>query len=64
MEFAEAQFNRGKKVCPRLDEHQGFGGGFDRFLPSIDRMDIVNDVDASCKLLGDKSGRDATGFLW
>jgi hypothetical protein len=64
VEFAQAQFDRGKKVCARLDEHQGFGGGFDRSLPSIDRMDIVNDIDAGCELLGDESGRDATGFLW
>jgi hypothetical protein len=27
-------------------------------------MDIVNDIDAGCQLLGDESGRDATGFLW
>ena len=64
VEFAQAQFDRGKKGCARLDEHQGFGGGFDRSLPSIDRMDIVNDIDAGCELLGDKSGRDATGLLW
>ena len=25
VEFAQAQFDRGKKVCARLDEHQGFG---------------------------------------
>ena len=64
VEFAQAQFDRGKKLCARLDEHQGFGGGFDRAVPSIDRMDIVNDIDAGCELLGDESGRDAMGFLW
>jgi len=45
LEFAQAQFDRGKKVSARLDEHQGFGGGFDRALPSTDRTDIVNDID-------------------
>src|SRR5260370_26259657 len=64
VELAQAQFDRGKKVCARLDEHQGFGCGFHRSLPSIDRMDIGNDIDAGCELLGDESGRDATGFLW
>ena len=64
MEIAQAQFDRGKKVCTRLNEHQGFSSGFGCALPSIDRMDIVNDIDAGCELLGDESGRDATGFLW
>jgi len=64
VKFAETQFDCGKKGCARLDEHQGFGSGFDRFVPSINRMDIVNDIDAGCELLGDESGRDAAGFLW
>ena len=64
VEFAQAQFDRGKKGCARLDEHQGFGGGFDRSLPSIDRMDIVNDINACCEFLGDQSARDAASFLW
>jgi hypothetical protein len=64
VEFAQAQFDRGKKMCPHLDEHQGFDGGFDRALPSIDRMDIVNDINACCEFLGDQSARDAASFLW
>lgn len=64
VEFAQTPFDRWNKVCARLDEHQGFGGGFDRALPSIDRLDIVNNIDAGCKLLGDESGPDATRFLW
>jgi hypothetical protein len=64
VEFAQAQLDRGKKMYPRLDEHQGFGGGFDRALPSIDRMDIVNDINACCEFLGDQSARDAASFLW
>ena len=64
MEVAQAQFDRGKEVCARLNEHQRFGGGFGRALPLIDRIDIIKDIDTGCELLVDESCRDATGFLW
>ena len=64
VEFVKAQFNRGKKICPRFDEHQGFGGGFDRPLPAVNRIDIVNDIDTGRGLLGNQSARDAASFLW
>ena len=64
MEVAQAQFNRGKKACSRLNEHQSLSSGFGRPMPSIDGMNIIDDIDAGCELLIDESSRDPSGFLW
>jgi len=63
MQVSNRIANRGEFLVSRLDQQQPFRARFHLSLPSINRFDMRNDVDARCQSMLDEMLGNLAGFV-